>query len=469
VMLAIYVTFLTAMMLLTWRSRAVIWAFCVSWLFSCLPITLGLIEFPYLRDTSNSLTWFLCVNALAFFFGVMLFRLQMKARMPRRVTSAPEYQESTSDLRLTKILWFVSLLGTFLVLVDFFISGGASTSGLGELRENVTSKESATIFGQLGSLLTWPGLYVYFFALTTKRRLGRFTSLWLLGAAIMYFVPAVLTAGRQATFQLVIITFMAYMFNIHRGRYGSRSKNLLTILTIVSVAATYMLYIAVARVEIWTTSTKEDILVALFNFRISNGLDYTLSFLPLPLRSAIVEGILYFSHTPALLETFLERVEDVRFYGANSQPFVFRRILFLTGIDPASAYTYKVALLDNSGLVGVGWSTAYSGLILDFGRIGVAVSMFVLGAAGQIAWNIEQSRRSVDAKFLYVIIILNIVYLPTSIGISDTNVFLCLLFIILKVLFFRPLPNVHGPAASLPNTGTLTVFEHPKINLVRSS
>lgn len=464
-MLAFYVTLLTIMMLLTWRSRAVVWAFCVSWLFSCLPITLGLIEFPYLRDTSNSLTWFLCANALAFFFGAMLLRLQMGASIPRRPSINSEFRESTSDLRLAKILWFFSLLGTFLVLIDFFISGGASASGLGELRENVTSKESATIFGQIGSLLTWPGLYVYFFALTTKRRISRGVSLWLLSAAILYFVPAVLTAGRQAAFQLIIITFLGYMFNINRRNIEPKRKNLLVILTIFGVAATYMLYIAVARVEIWTITTKEDILVALFNFRISNGLDYFLSFFPVTLRSAVVEGLLYFSHTPALLDNFLERVEDVRFYGANTQPFVFRRILPLTGIDPASAYSYKVALLDSSGLVGVGWSTAYSGLMLDFGRTGVAVAMFVLGAASQIAWNVEQSRRSVDTKFLYVIMLLNIVYLPTSIGISDTNVFLCLLFIILKVLFFRPLPNDSVHAASTLNAETLTGLGQPKRSL----
>lgn len=464
-MLAIYVTSLIAMMLMTWRSRAVVWAFCISWLFSCLPITLGLIEFPYLRDTSNSLTWFLCANAFAFFMGAMLFRLQMNASIPPNIIIETEFVEGTSDLRLTKILWFVSLLGTSLVLVDFFVSGGASSSSLGELRENVTSKESATIFGQIGSLITWPGLYVYFFTLTTRRQLNPITSLWLLSAAMLYFVPAVLTAGRQATFQLIIITFIAYMFNITRGKYGSEKKNILTFVTIVAVAATYMLYIAVARVEIWTTLTKENVLISLFNFRISDDLDYILSFLPISLRSAVVEGILYFSHTPALLDNFLERVEDVRFFGANTQPFVFRRILPLTGIDPAAAYAYKVALLDSSGLVGVGWSTAYSGLILDFGRIGAAFAMFILGAAGQIAWNIEQSRRSVDTKFLYVIIVLNIVYLPTSIGISDTNIFLCLVFIILKMIFFRPPTNRWTRSASSLNTGMLTGFRPRKIDV----
>lgn len=465
-MLEIYVTLLITTMLITWRSRAVIWAFCVSWLFSCLPITLGLIDFPYLRDTSNSLTWFLCVNALSFFLGAILFRLRMNIIMPRRIEKDLDYVEKASDLKLIKILWFVSLFGTALALLDFIISGGASSSGLGELRENVISKESATIFGQVGSLLTWPGLYVYFFVLTTKMRLSRATSMWLLSAAVLYFVPAILAAGRQAAFQIIIITFLAYIFNINQGKYKLKRKNLLTFITILSVALAYMFYIAVARVEIWTTSTKEDILIALFNFRISDEMDYVLSFLPLSARSAVVEGILYFSHTPALLDNFLDRVEDVRFYGANTQPFVFRRILPLTGIDPSVAYAYKVALLDSSGLVGVGWSTAYSGLILDFGRVGVAVAMFLLGAAGQIAWNIEQSRRSVDSKFLYVIIVLNIIYLPTSIGISDTNVFLCLLFIILKVLFFRPLHSHRGREVSSPNTAALAGFGHRKVKSV---
>jgi oligosaccharide repeat unit polymerase len=461
-MLAIYVIFLMIMMLLTWRSRAVVWAFCISWLFSCLPITLGLIEFPYLRDTAYSLTWFLCINAGAFYLGALLFRFRIPVRTTHRLVGASEAAEHLSGLRLIKILWFVSLLGTLLVLIDFLVSGGASASGLGELRENVTSKESATIFGQVGSLLTWPGLYVYFFGLTTKIRKNRATSLWLLSAVLLYFVPAVLTAGRQAAFQLIIITFMAYAFNIAQGKYTNQKKSLITFIFIMAFIVAYMLYIAVARVEIWTTSTKENVLISLFNFKISDGLDYILTFFPIGLRSAIIEGILYFSHTPALLDNFLERVDDVRFYGANTQPFVFRRLLPVTGIDPQMAYAYKVALLDSSGLIGVGWSTAYSGLLLDFGPIGVSIAMFLLGSAGQIAWNVEQVRRSVDTKFLYAMIVLNIIYLPTSIGISDTNVFLALLFVVLKVIFYNPLGATSVRSARLPNAGTPTRFLQPK-------
>lgn len=438
-MLFYYVSFLIIVMALTWKAKQVAWPFCLTWLLTCAPITLGVIEFPYLHDYDYSLTIFLISNAAAFFAGVLIFRMKPKAPFEYYSQNPSEKPLINPNPRLVTAFWFVGVLGATLVGVDFVLSGGAATSGLAELRDNVTNKEAATIFGQLGSVLIWPLLYTYFYALVNQKNLSTLRYYFLVSSALFYFVPAAVSAGRQATLHLIIITGAALLiksYNQSKGKFAL-SRNTLVATVIVGGGAAYMLYIAVSRVEIWTINTKEDVLIALFKFRIGDTADWALSLLPTGLRSSIVEGILYFSHTPALLDNILLQEVGVRFYGANLQPFVFRRLQPLIGIDPAEAYAYKVALLDSAGLVGVGWSTAYSGLLLDFGIYFILPMMFLLGFFAQLVHSKARSDNSFDAHFLYVLLLISIIYLPTVIAISDVGIFLATVFAIVRVFFLK--------------------------------
>lgn len=437
-MLIYYVAFLIIIMALTWNAKQVVWPFCLTWLLTCVPIATGIIEFPYLHDYDYSLTIFLISNSAAFFAGIFIYRMSPTKFMAYGTPESRVQVLTNPSPMLVTTLWFIGVFGALMVGVDFLLSGGAAASGLAELRDNVTNKDSATIFGQIGSVLIWPLLYTYFYALVNQTNLTSGRYYFLVSSALFYAVPAVVSAGRQAALHLIIMTGAALLIKFgKRNDKASLSRNALVATVIVGGGLAYMLFIAVSRVEIWTVNTKEDVLIALFKFRISNTMDWILSFLPIGLRSSIVEGILYFSHTPALLDNILQQDGGLRFYGANLQPFLFRRVQPIVGIDPAEAYAYKVALLDSVGLVGVGWSTAYSGLLLDFGRYSILALMFFLGLFSQAVNAIAKRTDDFDTHFLYAVLLISIIYLPTVIAISDIGIFLATLFAIFRVFILK--------------------------------
>jgi hypothetical protein len=112
-----------------------------------------------------------------------------------------------------------------------------------------------------------------------------------------------------------------------------------------------------------------------------------------------------------------------------SFPFLYGQIGEpLLGGSVAAAYAYKVQMLDTSGLIGVGWSTAYSGMYLDFGYVGMGVLMLFLGYATTAAWYGMKRTAGFNAYVLTIVMLVVVAYLPTAFGFSDTNLLILAVF-----------------------------------------
>lgn len=438
-MLIGYLLLTVLIMVLTTRLKGPGWTFAIPWILSIAPMTLGIINYPFLYDDNNALTVFLSYAALAYMAGLVIAVLVGRRHESGSVTvPVNEVRQAYFDHRgSVRVLWFVGLAGVLLQIVDFLIAGGASIGDLAELRENVTTKEGASLFGQASILLTWANLYCFLFALAYRPMMGPREFFWLASSGLMFVVPGLLSAGRQAAFQIVVIILLTFLVPRLAQTAHQRRQGRVVLTGIAAAMSAYMAYIVSARSILVGSTTKEDIIRSYTRFDFHPFVDKFLDVLGPELRSVFVEAITYFTHSIGFLDRFMYINAPDRFHGALSFPFVYGQIGEpLLGGSVAAAYAYKVQMLDTSGLIGVGWSTAYSGMYLDFGYLGLGVLMLLLGYATTAAWYAMKRTADFNAYALSIILLVVVAYLPTSFGFSDTNLLFLAIFCI-GIRFFR--------------------------------
>ncbi|MFN7398649.1 MAG: hypothetical protein ACK5SX_06190, partial [Sandaracinobacter sp.] len=173
------------------------------------------------------------------------------------------------------------------------------------------------------------------------------------------------------------------------------------------------------------------------------------------LRGAVVEGMIYFSSPTALFDNFL--AQDWRLYwGAISFPFLARQVDRITGGSSASALMEKADTLRDSGVIGVGWTTAISSYIMDFGTIGTMFFLFAWGYYSEKCWTRAIAFRNFYDVVLAIIVILSAVYMPLITIFSETNLLLLLIFAQImslrssnqRMAFEQRLGGIHVPAAA---------------------
>jgi hypothetical protein len=439
-MLIGYLLLTVLIMVLTTRLKGPGWTFAIPWMLSIAPMTLGIINYPFLYDDSGALTIFLGYAALAYMTGLLIAVLAgRRHESGAAIVPADEIRQAYFDQRsLVRILWFVGLAGVCLQIVDFLISGGAAVGDLAELRENVGAKEGASIFGQVSILLTWANLYCFLFALAYRPMMRPREFLWLVCSGLMFVVPGLLSAGRQAAFQIVVVILLTFLVPRLAQTAQQRRQGRVVLTGIAAAMSAYMAYIVSARSVLIGSTTKEDVIRSYTRFDFHPVLDKALDILGPGLRSVFVEAITYFTHSIGFLDRFMYINAPDRFHGALSFPFVYGQIGEpLIGGSVAAAYAYKVQMLDTSGLIGVGWSTAYSGMYLDFGYVGLGVLMVILGYATTAAWYAMKRTADFNAYALSIILLVVVAYLPTSFGFSDTNLLFLALFCILTRIIRR--------------------------------
>lgn len=419
------------LMALTVRLKGPGWAFSIPWVISVAPMTFGIITYSFLYDDNAALTVFLSIASLSYFAGLGLATLLRRRPAPisEPVFEVKVREEYYNHLSTVKVLWIIGLIGVALQAVDFFVSGLASASSLAELRENVTYKEGASIFGKASQLLVWANIYCFIFALAYRPIMGPRIFAWLASSGLLFVVPGLMSAGRQAAFQIVLVILLTILVpRVKQSRKQKRQGRLVLTGMAVSMAA-YMGYIVSARSDLVGGRTKEDVLRAYLPFDLHPWFDSALDFFGPGIRSIFIEIIVYFTHAIGLLDRFMYIDSAERFGGALSFPFIYRQLGEpLLGGSVEAAYQYKVQMLDTAGLMGVGWSTAYSGMYLDFGYFGLIVMMALLGYFTTTSWYaMKQSFRFVDYA-LCIIMLVIITYLPTAFGLSDTNLLMFVTF-----------------------------------------
>ncbi len=418
--------FLLLILFLSRRQRGPLWAFSISWLICIFPLALGLISYTYVPYAETAFGVNLLFFMLSFVIGVTAhdLRFSRNARGRLAFDENTRAQDFIRSLKSAKFCFVVAVVGISCLCIDFYLFAGAGLDDLAALRDLYVVKES-TIFARLGSIATWACLYCFAFALIHQQRMSTKQFLIFILPIGGYFLVALFSAGRQAAFQIMIFTLLAFALKRAAGNDTAKTsrRNLLFAVVISVSMISYMGFIAAYRNDALISEDKVQVLSELFNFQVAPILD-DLSVFGLGVRTTLIEGMVYFSSSIAFFSKFLTLDIQQHYFGAMSFPFIFRQLEAMTGIVVIDAYYQKVALMQGAGVIGVAWTTAISNHILDFGRFGAGMFLFLQGYYSAYLWRQALRTPTFQNAVIAIIMLTSAVYMPLIPGTAETNLLL---------------------------------------------
>ena len=435
--LAIIVIFLILVFALGNRSRAPLKVLAIVWFICVAPLATGIVSYTYLSYSDPSLPLTLIGFLTCFTSGVLLSDLNSLPNqpVPDQVASVLIRKEFLRTRPLARLCWWVAVIGTACISIDFFSLQGAGLNDIAALRDAYVGKTEATFFARLGSVLTWACPYCFAYALTYRQHMSRLAVLTYLMPIGGYFLILLFSAGRQAAFQIMIITLLILWINRIRQSKGARrstSRSGTIIALVISILmVAYMGFIAVVRNDGNLSDDKAEVLTTLFDLKVNTQFNNLLMVFGTGIRSTVTEAVVYFSSSIAIFSKFLSISIPDNSFGAMSFPFVFRQLQPLTGIDVIGAYTLKVDLMSSAGVIGVGWQTAVSAYIQDFGIIGACMFLFLQGYYTAYSWRRAINGFGFNEAIIAVILLTSVAYMPLIAASSDTNLFLLWIFCVL--------------------------------------
>ena len=418
---------LVCLLAVTRRTKGPIWALCFSWLVCILPIATGLISYTYFSTWDIGFAVVLTTYLLCFVAGVALHGGTKSARLVERTDTAAAYRNA---INLALFAWMAAVVGALCVVIDFAFYKGAGLDDLAALRDLVVVAESATWFARVGSVLTWGGLYCFVFALFFREVLSRGRFIFFLLPVGGYFLTALLSAGRQAALQILIFALLIQLLKKARSTtsHTKHKTGWALPLGVALAMIAYMGYIAIARNDGLVSTDKTEVLATLFDYTLLSNFEQFLDALGNGAKTTLIEALVYFSSSVALFSEFLT-VEFPQLYaGVMSFPFVARQLEPLTGISVIGALETKIQLMSAAGVIGVGWTTAISSYIMDFGRVGAAMVMFLQGFYTAYAWRRGVLGSDFHEALIALVLLMQVIYMPLLAASGDTNLFLLWVF-----------------------------------------
>ena len=443
-MIILFSVVMALLLIVGFAKGGVIIPLAVTWLIAAMPITLGIIEYNFYLDIDISFELMLTSYVIAFVFGVFIVRTVVFPKMRQHVGEVdPAREIQRLNFSIVFCGW-AGLLGSIFLLIDFFINRGGSLSNLAELRSNYSfSVAPASIFGKLASVLTWACLYCfivvfyYWSNLTIKFRLYLFVPI------VGYFLTSLLSAGRQAAYQIVIVSvlIMAYRVNTKSSSRGGASRLVFAVL-LCSTLVSYMGFIAIVRNDAAISADKREVLRLLFDYRMSDTL-YDIEQWVGPNISTFIEEVLtYFTAQIVLFRTFLEVGISEKYYGVFTFPFLLRQIEGITGVSVIGALIDKTVAMDNAGVISTGWTTAISAYIQDFGIYGAYPFLALLGGYSEYTWKKARTSGDFHDFTIMILMMMSAFYMPMVPASSDTN----LLFLWMYCLIVRFILTFRSPS-----------------------
>lgn len=426
-MLLIPVILLFYFLLQNRNKKNTIFYFSSIWMVSIFPISIGLINYEYFKNTLNyslTLSFFL----LAFIMGA---QSNKKTINSINLTEKFNYSEFKRCLPWAKFAMVISIVGTGCLVIDYF-TYSSGLSDIASLREDYIYRNAST-YAKIASVMTWASLYCFAFSLINYRFMNKLQFIWYFVPMIGFFLVSLLSAGRQTVFQILIFTLFIVNDNITNKNKNSESYFLKYVIIILSL--TYMGYIATFRNDGIISTEKSEVITLLFNIKFQEYFEYFLTLLSASLRDTIVEFIAYFTSPIALLSVFLEIDFPKHTYGAMSLPFIFRQIEPITGISVIDSLTGKGDLLTESGVIGVGWTTGISSYLMDFGFIPTIAILFLQGRYTELAKKNYIAYGGFHRKIISTTMLTSAIYMPLLAPSSDNNLLFLLFFSIMALYF----------------------------------
>lgn len=418
-----------ALLFLSRRVRGPIWAASLAWMLCIAPIVLGVIDYRYLDYHDPRLGLVISAAMLSFASGAAI---EVFYRGPIiRASVAPAYalRDFQAMLPIARFCWFIGLAGGACLVLDFFFNGASSLLNLADLRESFVEKDSASFLARAASVMTWACLFCYLFAIIFRRELGIRRTFFFALPIVGFLLGAILSAGRQAALQLILFTIVGQiLWRIRSGEKKGAGSGSGFVAVISGLMVTYMGYIAIARNDNRVSDVKSEVLARLFEFNIAQTFDWAISLFGSGVHETIIEALVYFSSSISLLSRFLQTNLVNISKGAMNFPFLYRQLEFATGINVADMYQLRVKSLDAQHVIGVGWTTAVSNLIMDFGFVGAVLFLIVQGFVSSFIWRAAVTGGNFLDCTMATLMIIGAVYLPMIPAFSDNNIFLLLVF-----------------------------------------
>ena len=426
-MLVLACMLLVLVLVVSHRIKGPLWAMGFAWLTCLVPVATGIVTYTYLSQWDVGY-----VVSLAAFLGCFSLGAFWHDQTARS-SSKPIRRAATAELRAAYPWAYAALcaatVGTICIGVDYTLLEGAGLDDLAALREVYVTRET-TVFARLGSVLTWGCLYCFAFALTFRDQLPKLKFAAFLLPIGGFFLVALFSAGRQAAMQILIFALLTLA--LKRTRQGPRkakSQSGAAIYIAISVAMIgYMGYIASARNDNLISEDKVEVLSRLFDFELSTTLEWLLSLVGESVRTGFVEGMVYFSSSIALFSKFLTIDFPKQSYGAMSLPFIMRQLEPLTGISVVEALNGKIEQMRNLSVIGVGWTTAISSYVMDFGKLGAGVVLCAQGYYSAFSWRRARLGTDFHEGVIALIMLTAAIYMPLTAASGETNLLLLWLY-----------------------------------------
>jgi hypothetical protein len=416
-------------------TRVPVRVFAMSWLISIAPLVTGILTYPYLPYDTASFALTLAAYLGCFTAGALLCDLNARrmVRPPESVIAALVAREYSESLPVARFCWWIAIVGTVLLCVDFFALQGAGLDDIAALRDMYVGKSAASIYARLSSVMTWGCLYCFGFALTYRTQLKLAGVLRFMLPILGFFLISLFSAGRQAAFQIMLFTLLLLWLKGIRTPASRkvRARGVWFALVISSLMIAYMGYIAVVRNDAIISTDMVVVLQRIFDFDINPQFDALVSAFGAGIRTTVIEGLLYFSSSIGLFAKFLEVSFPHHYFGLMSFPMIFRQIESMTGLSVIDAYFLKVDMMTSAGVIGFGWTTGISSYILDFGTIGAGVFLLLQGYYSAHTWRRAMGSFGFNDGMIAVVTAVAALYMPLFPATSDTNLLFLWVFCVL--------------------------------------
>lgn len=428
------------LLLIMRKKKGALWLFAFAWSISLLPIMTGVISYAYLPILNYSFDLQLALFLSCFVFGLIYHDVVKK-----KATAKSEYTQSINGPSISywlKSAWIIGVIGTTLLGIDYLIQGGVSLDDMSIIREQYINRQISTI-ARLSSILTWGCFYSFAFAAVYRKELS-WNKFALYASPILgYFLVALLSAGRQASMQILLFTLLSFTLssssahNVFDITYKKR-KNLFSILFLSMLSLLmiiYMGYVAVDRNDGLISNQKSEVLMLLFDFTLSPSVSFFLDLIHPSVGDAFVEGLVYLTSPVALFSQFL-LIEDIQItFGAMNFPFVMRQLEPVTELSVVGVLINKIQTMSSMGVIGAGWTTSISAHIQDFGKFGACLALFIKGYCCGWSWKHLLAKTSFHHIVVAILLAMSVIYMPLLSIFSDTSMFLLLAYCMLGIIF----------------------------------
>lgn len=434
-MITILAFFIALLCIATWRHGGPLRALLISWLVCIAPVAVGIVRFDYLAYATSYYVWILGASILAFAGGVLL----MRWFLPSSRNYAPGAHDWDIDfanwLPFARGCMVIAAIANIAMLITF---ATVSNLNLDDLRSEVVGATSAGFPQRLAAVTVWACFACLAFGLYFRHKLTRIEFVIYMLMSVGIFLSSLASAGRQSVAQIILFTILLEAVRSRKmpGRASLAGKWAVRTL-LVGLAASVVIFVTINRSAIETPRAKADLFLIYFNAELSDWFEALIAPFGQGVRDFLTEVILYLSSSVPLFSIFSQIDFGRHFYGVFDFPFLMRQIEPFTGISVIDSWNIRTQYLGSEQVIGTGWTTAPSHLMLDFGVVGMVTFLFLQGAASEWTWNRVRRGGSFGTTMLCVILTIAAIYMPFLPALSDTNLFLLTIAIALMVGFNR--------------------------------